>query len=384
MRFTRQLADTIVSKTKELTLLNMNVMDRNGIILSSSDPDRIGTLHAGAIEVVRTGEEIVITAETAGKLAGTKPGINMPIFFQNELVGVIGITGQESEVVPFGRAVRMMTEMLLQQSYLSEQVELKERAKSYLVGEIMVGVEPENEDMLYARGELLGIDLSLPRAVMAIEICGHESTRDQFYQSFQQVRGIVKLFPNPQQTVLAELGNQRWILMADLSAYKNEKVSKQSLLGIASKIFSMAAVWFKGEARIAVGGKCGNIKELGRSVHDALKLVDMLRKDGGLPPVMHIEDTALEFILNDIPEASGQRLIEKVLGELAGDDLLMETLQTFYDQNMNLATTAKAMNIHRNTLLYRLERVQSLLGMNPRSFRNAIRIQIALLLYRKH
>lgn len=79
MKVTKQLADIIVKKTKELTQMNMNVMDKEGMIISSSDPERIGMLHEGAIQVVRTGEEVIISPETmTTRWAGTKPGINMP------------------------------------------------------------------------------------------------------------------------------------------------------------------------------------------------------------------------------------------------------------------------------------------------------------------
>ncbi|MVO98652.1 hypothetical protein EDM21_03725 [Paenibacillus sp. N10] len=55
IQVTKQLAGTMVRKTKELTRMNMNVMDRERVTISSSAPKRVGTLYGRAIEVVRTG-----------------------------------------------------------------------------------------------------------------------------------------------------------------------------------------------------------------------------------------------------------------------------------------------------------------------------------------
>jgi len=57
---------------------------------------------------------------------------------------------------------------------------------------------------------------------------------------------------------------------------------------------------------------------------------------------------------------------------------LLETLQGFFDNNLSITQTAKALFIHRNTLLYRLERVKKITGLDPKKFDDAVLLRIAL------
>ncbi|MNH92236.1 Carbohydrate diacid regulator [compost metagenome] len=378
MRVTRKIADMIVKKTKELTQLNMNVIDTQGIIISSSDPERINTLHEGALEVVQSGQEIMITEENACQWAGTKPGVNMPIYFHTEMVGVIGISGHEAEVVPFGRAVKMMTELLLQHSYLAEQVEMKERSRTYLVQELIMKTEQTARESLYARGELLNVNLDLPRVILILQV----DVKEELQEYSLQFKEIAKLFRNPKETLIAQLGRGRWIVMADTSSYKTDRHAKKELLEIASHLYAYLTEWFKADTFIAIGRACSDIEDFSASFNETIKMLDIARKQSKQTAILHVEDAAIELILSEVSEQSAQQLINQVLGKLVQHPSLLDSLQAFYDSNMNLSLAARVMGIHRNTLLYRLDRVEALIGDDPRQFQQAMRTQLGLLLYR--
>jgi carbohydrate diacid regulator len=57
---------------------------------------------------------------------------------------------------------------------------------------------------------------------------------------------------------------------------------------------------------------------------------------------------------------------------------LLETLQAFFDNNMNITDTAKKIYVHRNTLLYRLEKIKQYTGLDPRKFEHALQLYIVL------
>ncbi|MFD0958184.1 CdaR family transcriptional regulator [Paenibacillus chungangensis] len=379
MRITKRIGDLIVMKTKELTQLNINVMDKSGVIISSSDSERIGMLHQGAAEAVRLGEEVTVT--DTEQWVGAKPGMNMPIIFHSEVIGVIGITGEQSEVGPFGRAVRMMTELLLQQSYLTEQVELKERSKVYLAQELISQESRDREalDSLYMRGELLGIDLKLPRAILLLELKFIADTR--VYRIHP--REIEALFPAPEETLMAQLARGRWIVLADVSAYSSSEHAKQSLTRIASDIRSLMLERFQAETIITIGRTCQQVQHIGQAFEEAAKLLELVRLHDDDQPVVHVEDAGLAYVLSEISAASSQRLIRQVLGELVTHPHLLDTLQAFFDHGMNLHRTAGAISIHRNTLLYRLDRIASLTGRDPRQFHEAVNFQVAMMMRRR-
>ena len=65
-------------------------------------------------------------------------------------------------------------------------------------------------------------------------------------------------------------------------------------------------------------------------------------------------------------------------GELEEEDL--GTIERFLENNLNISETARQMYIHRNTLVYRLERVQKMTGLDVRRFEDAMKLRLALMI----
>ena len=108
----KQHADNII---KEIGLdldYDINIMDENGIIISSTVSSRIGDLHIGAKNIVdhKLDKYIVNEFNTEPFM---KQGVNLPILYKDKIIGVIGITGSIPEVEKVGNIVRKMTEILI-------------------------------------------------------------------------------------------------------------------------------------------------------------------------------------------------------------------------------------------------------------------------------
>lgn len=98
--------------------------------------------------------------------------------------------------------------------------------------------------------------------------------------------------------------------------------------------------------------------------------------------ICHYDDAALEILLMETRAESRQRVTEEVLGALVKHEELLETLQVLFSADHNLTLASQRLNIHRNTLLYRLERIERICGLQPRNFADAFRMQLALELLR--
>lgn len=103
------------------------MVEGDGIIIVSSDAQRIGTFHEGAMISVKEKRKVIIRKEDEQYLQGVKAGINLPVFFLNNVIGVIGITGEPERILPYGELLRKMTELLVQESYYSEQLQWQSR-----------------------------------------------------------------------------------------------------------------------------------------------------------------------------------------------------------------------------------------------------------------
>ncbi|RQN11272.1 hypothetical protein EHW71_06730 [Clostridium butyricum] len=102
----KQIAQKIVDKISTVLPYNINIMDKEGIIIGSSNKNRIGTIHYGAAEALTEKKEVEIYNEDEF----VKPGLNIPIFFKDEIEGVIGITGNPEDISAFGNRIELISD----------------------------------------------------------------------------------------------------------------------------------------------------------------------------------------------------------------------------------------------------------------------------------
>ncbi len=119
---TDELAENIVSKIMETVNNNINVMNKKGIIIASGNKSRIGTIHEGALIAIQRKSEVNIDEKQSKNLKGTYPGVNLPIEFQNRIVGVIGITGNPLEVLCYSKLIKMTAELMIEQAYVMSEL----------------------------------------------------------------------------------------------------------------------------------------------------------------------------------------------------------------------------------------------------------------------
>src|SRR5690554_5011572 len=102
MRLTKELAQKIVDNTMDVLGKNINIMDHNGIIIGSGNKNRIDNYHEVANRVIESGKTYIIRDDMEKEFQGVKEGINLPIKFQEKIMGVVGITGDADEVTGYG------------------------------------------------------------------------------------------------------------------------------------------------------------------------------------------------------------------------------------------------------------------------------------------
>lgn len=384
MILSEELARKIVEKSKEATDFNINVMNKEGIIISSSDPKRINTFHEGAFQVIQTGVEMIISQENWTQWSGTKPGINMPITFHNQIVGVIGITGEPNEVIPYAKAIRLMTEMILQEAFLLEQISIEERTKEYLVHEMISNHIEETPDEMIAKAELLKIDLTLRRAILLIHIQGDLDEIHKFEANLPRFKELNSLFPIPDQVLITQIKPDLWVVITAVSKHYAENRAKSELYKIASQIMKTICSWSKINVKITIGNAYPALNKLKKSYDEARNALKILNTFPNMEDVAHISDLVLEQVLLDVKEETRELLIRESLYNLLSDSELLRTLQSFFHCSCNVTDTAKMMNLHRNTLLYRLQKIEELTGLNPKVFKDAMQLQIALLFIKQN
>jgi carbohydrate diacid regulator len=394
MQLTSQLAEEISWKTSSITGYDIFIVNTKGVIIGASDILRIGHFHEASIHVLQAKKPLSFTAEEATNLKGVRAGIVLPIFFSHNIIGVVGITGDPKEVGKFGELVRNQVEMMCQQSFTNEIIKLRERAKETLVHEVISG---EPNEALISRGLLLGYNLTLPRIVIIAEISDYGSTTNgilgkmnkpeegEIYVQFLQdtiLRTIESMKTSPED-IVSQTTLDKMIILAKANPKNSFSSEISKIKDLAAKLILTARDKFNLHISIGIGSiyeDLSNIRLSYMEANQALKLGNLFSANPCDLPVYHIDDLGISSILSELKPNISTRFVEKKLKSLLQDkhfSILKETLTAFCDNNLNISETSKALYLHRNTLLYRLNKIAKLTGLDPKNFNDAVQLYAA-------
>jgi carbohydrate diacid regulator len=359
---TSDIAENIVKETMDRLDRNINLMDIEGTIIASGNQQRIGEHHIGAREAIQSGNTIRIYEENLAQWEGARPGINMPIIFQNQTVGAIGITGHPDEVYEIAKLVRMTTELMLRQSYLSSRQEWRNRLKESVLEELV----KSDSDASKVEEQLTLLQLRLKAPIQTAVI---RLERSIGYHSLL-LRRIEELYGS--QRVLVGLLSEHRIAVITFGMEGQTAADKLDMLMLTlDQLGGGYLIGCSGEAseqhHISI-----LIKEAGFALQHASGERRLVRY-AGLEPQM---------IVSQAEADTRTRYLERLFSDMTED--LLKTLQAFLDCNLNIRQTADELYVHKNTVIYRLKKIKEVTGCDPQVFHDAAALQIALWIAKRH
>ncbi|OLT27730.1 hypothetical protein BJF79_42375 [Actinomadura sp. CNU-125] len=119
-------------------------------------------------------------------------------------------------------------------------------------------------------------------------------------------------------------------------------------------------------------GTCADFGALAETVRRAR----LALRSRTLPDVTTLHEREVAVLLADLPAPAAAAAAARILGPLP--DELRRTLRAYFDHGRHAARAARELNVHRNTLVYRLGRVAALTGRDPRAFDDAVALRLAL------
>lgn len=390
----QKYAQEISDSTAQAIGYPVFITDMEGIIIGCSDPDRgLGTLHEASLRAIETKTGYLEDEEEARRFRGTNKGATYPIEDSSGMVvGTVAITGDPEKVAPFAQVVKKQAEILLREKLLAEVVMNQERTLQNLIQDI-AHFDPQIDDaaIMAAKAKYFGYDGKMPYVVIAIELSRTEekephqdSAQDEItFQALknQAVYQIKNIFSKPQD-VCSAIGDDRYIILRAL--YRNTLSDHQTLWeAIDDQCFRINQVLAKGGwlAHIGISSIAESIPDLSVAYRESLEAVFMGKRLSTGRHIHYIKDYRVEEI---ILSANRQRIKNfislslKNLQKQADWDELRDTLAAWCENQFNLAQAAGQLHIHRNTLDYRLGKIERISGINPRDFRQILNLYLAV------
>lgn len=372
------LARDIVTRTMQIIPFNVNVMDANGVILASGQPERIGDVHAGALLALARKVTVEIDAASAPGLHGAQPGINLPLAADGRLCGAVGLSGEPGQVRQFGELVRLSAEMILEQAALTQELQGNARYREAFVLNLIrfeAGARAELEG--WARR--LGFGAERVHVAFFLELeSGHEDAGRSLVE-LQRLQ--MRVQARREEALTATVGPGEMVLLESMDPGRKglEGLPQRRLQALSSVIREECELPFTLSMGIAQAGIEGAAVSYG-SARTAARL-GRARSPG--QQTFSYYELALPVLLSSL--GSGWQAIElrQPMARLAQDrsgDMLRLTLDTWFARDENLAATAAALGIHRNTLDYRLRRIGELTGLVLARSEDKLLLYVAALL----
>ena len=376
MLLTSNLAQPIVDHIMPIAQQNINIMDSRGVIIASGHKHRIDTFHQGAKDVINSLQIVEIFPGDLDQYTGSLPGLNMPIVLHDQIIGVVGISGHPDKVRDIARMVKMVTELILEQEVLQEEVRSQFQLRENFAALLLSDHASTNYDKLLKTAKLLKYELSLPRLVLVVDIGplldhAHKNFGPNDLVSSRTRESIMKLLSNPShidhQDLVVFIEDK--LIILKYFEYNTWELSYKTWASDLLKQLSTMNL----PLCLGLGSLAMEYTALGQSYQEALFALNMSTNQAPLAAI-HDFDILSSYLVKEMnakePCQPLQIIKAKLTTSLTRKYDMKNTIVSLLNNNMNITSTAKNLYIHRNTLLFRLKKFKEITGLDPCGFLN--------------
>ena len=345
-----QILQNTIEGLKAITRIDLCVMDIEGKVLAST--------FSNAEDYEKFVLEFVNSPADSQVLQGFQ---FFKVFDEHQLEFIILARGDSDDVYMIGKVASFQIQNLL--VAYKERFDKDNFIKNLLLDNLL------RVDM-YTRAEKLHIETDVKRVVYIIETKHEKDTN-----ALETVR---TLFANKTRDFITAVDEKSIILVKEVKG--NE--SYDELDKTADVIIDMLSTEAMSAAHVAYGTIVNDIREVSRSYKEAKMALDVGKIFYSNKNVVAYNRLGIGRLIYQLPIPLCQMFIKEIFEGKAPDDFDDETLSTinkFFENSLNVSETSRQLYIHRNTLVYRLDKIQKITGLDLRVFDDAITFKIALM-----
>ena len=223
---------------------------------------------------------------------------------------------------------------------------------------------------IYIRAKELHFSTDAPRAVFLIRQVGHSDVATMDV--------LTGMFPDKMQDFVLSINETDIAVVRQISASTTAEELEKMAAGIAETLKTELRI----KTVIGIGTVAEHLRELADSYKDAQTAIDVGKVFDTEKSIINYENLGIGRLIYQLPTTLCEIFLSEVFKKNSIDSLDQETLFTinkFFENNLNVSETSRKLFVHRNTLVYRLEKIKKLTGLDLRQFDHAIVFKVALM-----
>ena len=223
---------------------------------------------------------------------------------------------------------------------------------------------------VYNRAKKLHVDINVPRVVFIIE-------------SYAEMDGAItellkNMFSTQSGDYITSVDESNIILIKALEP----NTTHEDIMQIAHTIVDMVNTEIMINVKVAIGTIVQELKDVSKSYKEAKMALNVGKIFYSERNISEYTTLGIGRLIYQLPVSLCKMYIEEIFGDHIPEELDEETLHTinkFFENNLNVSETSRQLFLHRNTLVYRIEKLQKSLGLDIRTFDDALPFKIALM-----
>lgn len=343
-RFVHQIKDTI-DRT-------IGVLDENGVVVSCSNLGLIGESRQSVLDTASEQDsDLFVCGNYTYKKCGNREKFDFALFVE-------GVDAQAEKYVGI-----LAVSLLTIKSYYDEKYDRRSFIKNVIMDNILPGD-------VYLKARELRFNNEVSRNVLLIHVVSNVEV--SAYDILQN------LFPDKNKDFIININAN------DIALVKETKpdIEIKDLENLARSIIDTLSGEFYIHATVGIGTTVDGLKDLAKSFKEAQIALEVGKVFDTDKEIVCYNNLGIARLIYQLPTTLCDTFLREVFKRGSIESLDQETLftiQKFFENNLNVSETSRKLFVHRNTLVYRLEKIKKITGLDLREFDHAIVFKIALM-----
>ena len=342
---------SVIYQMKDAIDRVVGVVDESGAVISCSELNQIGESRDGfAQERLTAGDKFAKDGFTYQQFSGTK---------HNDFA--VFVEGTDEEAERFASILAISLQSIKQ--YHDEKFDKANFVKNVVLDNILPGD-------IYAKARELHFATDVTRVVLIIRV-----TSGNDLSAYEVVNS---LFPDKQKDFVFNISETDTVLVKEI----RKGIDHKDLEKLAASIVDNLSGEHYIKAVVGIGTPISNVKDLATSFKEAQIAMEVGKVFDTEQQIVSYDNLGIARLIYQLPTTLCEMFLKEVFRQGSIESLDQETLftiQRFFENNLNVSETSRGLFVHRNTLVYRLEKIKKLTGLDLREFDDAIIFKVALM-----
>lgn len=346
-----RLFQGVIHQMKDAIDRTIGVVDETSSIIACSELGKIGDTDPSITNDVLTTPATFIMNGYTYKSFGSRPRPEYAVF----------VEGNDEIAQKYAMILAISLSSIKQ--YHDEKYDRGNFIKNVILDNILPGD-------IYLKARELRFNSETSRVCMLIRVTSKSDV--SAYDVIQN------LFPDRTKDFIININETDIVLVKEIGS----NISSKDLEKLAGSIVDTLASEFYTHCVVGIGTIVSGIKDLAKSFKEAQVAIEVGKVFDTEKTIVNYDNLGIARLVYQLPTTLCEMFLKEVFKRGSIESLDQETLftiQKFFENNLNVSETSRRLFVHRNTLVYRLEKIKKLTGLDLREFEDAIVFKVALM-----